>query len=246
MADLFDVLAARALGTASTLVPAPVPRFAAPLRAQLYDGPALVRSDGPTLGRAPGPPRPSEPARTPADDPALSLSRGPDGPREVARTVLPLATGPHQGTFDLDREAEQPRGTRLPRPGGSGPEAAVAEGDDPSAPRAPRRGPGEGEASSPGLPTADPGTGRFRTAVARGRSGNPVTDSRPRTPYDRDDRTDPAPAAPAPPPPQVTVTIGSVEVRAPAKAPEPRTAPRVPRPEPRLSLQDYLRRDGRR
>lgn len=221
MADIFDVLAARALGTASTLVPAPVPRFAAPLRAQLYDGPALVRSDGPTLGRAPGPPRPSEPARTPADDPALSLSRGPDGPREVARIVLPLATGPHQGTFDLDREAEQPRGTRLPRPGGSGPEAAVAEGDDPSAPRAPRRGPGDG-------------------------SGNPVTDSRPRTPYDRDDRTDPAPAAPAPPPPQVTVTIGSVEVRAPAKAPEPRTAPRVPRPEPRLSLQDYLRRDGRR
>lgn len=250
MADLFDALAARALGTAATLVPTPVPRFA-PVHDQLPDSPVLVSADSPTPAPQSGPRPGRRPVRTPADDAPVRVPRALDEPREMSimdgREAAPIQEAPGP-----DPEVEQPSGAaRRHRRDDAGSKRAAAEADSRPAPRGPRRGPRDGvvsaeSASPPGPPAAEPATGRRRAAVARQRSRDAETGSRPRPPYELDDRSTPRPAAPAAPSPQVTVSIGYVEVRAPAGAPEPRTAPRTPRPEPRLSLQDYLHRDGRR
>lgn len=244
MADFFDALAARALGTASALVPTPVPRFAAPVQDQLHDGPALD-PDGSTPAPEPGP-RPGAAAGTPAALSPVSPSRAPDEPRNAELR----GAGPRPEVLEPGHEAEALGGVaRARRPDGSAPEVVSADSDSPAR-RPPGRVVGDPEMSTEaltglGLRTAEPSTRRLRAAAPREPTRDPGTDALLRPPLGSDDRS--PPAASGSPPAQVTVSIGYVEVRAPTKTPEPPSAAlRRPRPEPRLSLQDYLRRDGRR
>ena len=248
MADLFDALAARALGTAPALAPVLSARFA----------PTAAEPDVEDQG-------PADPAAT---------SRTEQAPPVVRSTPEPALIRPRQEASPAGDDlapvagvpAPQPANRVLRPPAGGLPQPPVAgPPDDRAQQRAPARSRPAGPPPShrPDMPT-EPVRRRSPAAPVEvdGRPGPERSPGRPEAEADATgepigatpavgqaapaDVVDVAPAshhAPLVAPVQVSVSIGSVEVRAPARPPSPVPPPR--RPQPRLSLQDYLHRDGR-
>ena len=245
MGDLFDALAARALGTAASLAPAVTPRFAPAVEEPELD-------DGPSFGVATGEAAAARPRAAP--DGETGVRRAEELPRDRPPSMAPLAPA------DLD---PRPRDT----PDVPAPPALVPAASQPSAS-------GSRARVEPGMPLApdlEPrdvpemaAAVRSAARAAHPDSEVPWTDAHDpaatdpqvapigtRTqapPSPVDDRGAPTPGheAPAAPAPHVTVSIGYVEVRAPARPAAPPPPRPAPRPQPRLSLQEYLRRESRR
>jgi hypothetical protein len=231
MADLFDALAARALGVAPMLAPALAPRFA-----PTVDEPELDL-DGPpglTWG-APG--ETARPVARLTPEPTAPPAR-PEVRRAHAESALAaLVPGQHPPP---DQDARPPSRPALPALGrcretpGEAPRERV-----PAAPVTVHRQPGRKPAPDRLHQVSEPARARIVATPA----------PRPAQPAARLDAVPAArarghqtPAAPV----HVTVSIGRVEVRAPAASPAPGPPPQPRRPERRLSLQDYLRREARR
>ena len=263
MADYFDALAARALGTTSVVRPALVPRFA-----WTDDGPELLPSDEPdetALGGAPGDLRPRrDPPAPDADGGETARAERPDV--EVAAEGVPVkeprrappqgepveAAGPRPATpHRPDRVAGAERlvtGQPKPRPGRRQHASSRAEPADdlpPVAASAPPTGVGKPVSARPVTASSRK---RPRPTPERGHRGRAAESPAPRGPRDLegDAMLFEEPVRDDPHPVHVTVTIGRVEVHSPPK-PAPPTRPQASRwPEPRLSLQDYLRNADRR
>lgn len=256
MADLFDALAARALGTERALNPVLAPRFAdqpdnglgepsnepahapvdraRPAAARTPERTAAHSGEEQPAARHPSDPPPGRTLWTDASDepvPRRERQLPPDRPDHTA--------APAPAPVGTSGEPEPPR-RQVPHPSAEAP--AEPDRAQPPPPRRPQpdveppRGPAPAMPAEPRLVTPPPGEQSLVPPAAR-----PPQDLAP------EDDASPRPAGYRTPTPsvQVTVWIGAVEVRAPARpaAPPP---PRQPRwPQPRLSLQDYLR-DGRR
>jgi hypothetical protein len=257
MADLFDALAARALGIAPVLAPALLPRFAEPA-GELELGELAGAGEPAALGDHPPPPVAGAPTTTeamvrlersqldalaPSADPAAQPSRR-------SSPILPATAAPPL------HSVEPPRVERMD----------VVETADRAAEPAHRRGrlSRMGEAAAPApLLTARPEPDATPGAPEPDRS---PSSEQPRPATERAVVVEQLRALPAPTDPlangpkashaepsgepepgiRVTVSIGRVEVRAPARATLPPPTQRPRWPEPRLSLQDYLRQEGRR
>lgn len=233
MADLFDALAARAMGTADPLTPPFAPMFAAPGlgSGELREWPAIVdvtagpASDGDSPAAVPDPGIGIEP------EACLALALPNPNPGNSTRVGSPSSA--HGG--------EQPTTKDDP--------AAVHDNPGPSPgftrvqPTNPYRATERAAASAAvdGLVVAPPPS---RPVGLGTNSGGAVRSVHRRTPA-LARGLDPAPEAGAPQAaPQVTISIGHVEVRAPARpAAQPPKQPS--RPPARISLDDYLR-GGRR
>jgi hypothetical protein len=235
MADIFDALTTRALGTAALLVP-DLTRF----------GP---RDPGPDRDPGPAPQRQDTPSQPPAARGAPSEHAGPPSPIhdswEATTARPPQARDQPQGPAF----APAPNLTAASAPSHTGPPPPPPE---PITPATPAEHPTTREA--PVSRAQDVATVLDApSSTKEQRAVEPATERDPaRTSYTAS--TVPQLRAPSVPdlgppqrlPMQVTVSIGHVEVRRTDTRPEPRPAPRPHRPEPRLSLQDYLRGDGRR
>jgi hypothetical protein len=257
MADLFDALAARALGIAPVLSPALPPRFAEPAEEPGQGEPVGTGTStaggidsSPQAGGAPPTAtegrvqpeqsRPETPA--PSADPAAHPRRLP----APAPTAPPVKTEKSPwverivAVEAVDREAEPARGfgrlsrteeTAAPAP------ALWPEQEPAPATRASARVPDQGPSSELPRPATE------RAVVERLRALPAQTDSGAnRPPTSQEEPSGGGPEAAT----RVTVTIGRVDVHAPARAAPPPTSQRPRWPEPRLSLQDYLRQASRR
>jgi hypothetical protein len=250
MADLFDALVARALGEARTLAPVVSPRFAGPVDlapgAEL-DGP-MVRTDtesgglGPPTDRdqpalaVPAPGQPHRPLTTVTVEPASVSSPAPLSTYRDQPPAGPLPAEPRAETRDqAGQEAA---------PGRLDPVTVLAPATVVGVDRRPDRMPVGLHPSPPVAPAADP------LLIPSPRTAEPTAAliAAPIEPV----RTAVVPMRDLPSEPaahtQVTISIGQVEVRAPEKREPARPARNEPNrwPQPRLSLDDYLRRGPRR
>jgi hypothetical protein len=253
MADLFDALAARALATAPALAPALAPPFA-----PAADDPEVALNEpldltAVTLAdqKAPVARRAPDPTATPS---RREQSQARDEPEPVGHVGGRHRSRDDSATPDAAQEAESAGRPARPDPPELAPAQSVPPWDargrePPTAPLRPR------VPEAPVEVHGDPGSappGRPRAVTAP--PSDPIVATLAVRPAEPDAPLDAIHLAPAPGHEtpaarlQVTVSIGHVEVRAPAKstspAPLPQQQPRWPRP--RLSLEDYLRRDGRR
>jgi hypothetical protein len=234
MADLFDALAARALGVDPGLAPALAPRFGPTADEPEHDPDGLP---GPTWVV---PPATAQPA-VPLPEPAATRSP-PEGRRAHAE---PASAAPASASASASASGEQTlkhsdegTGRERPAPVELAPERQVPP--SPARRREPPGGQPERERPPEGHhQESEPARARIVFAPTE-RLAEPAA------------RIDAVPERPArghqarPAPVQVTVSIGRVEIRAPAPPPAPGPPPQPRPPEPRLSLQEYLRRDGRR
>jgi hypothetical protein len=251
MADLFDGLVARALGTAPALAPALASRFA-PVVDEPWldpDDPAdpvvAARADQPQAGpwHAPGRRLPTrrEGSVAPDEGAPAALVPGPhrppgqSAPADAPSQTEPAARGARSEPLDPAPTPLAPRSpARRPEPRA-----------EPRGERAPT-GPVEVHREPERASSADrmqPGTGPVREPMATTPAVRRVES------VTRPEAVHGAPATGyvvSATPVQITVSIGSVEVHAPARATPPPPSPPPRRPQPRLSLHDYLNRDGRR
>lgn len=248
MADLFDTLVARAMGTDVPLMPAMAPRFATPAPEPRLVAPASEDDAGtPTPGRAE--------VSSVAGGPSVA---GPD------RAVPRAETDPVYRRHDLMPPDDEPALRRVPDPAPR-PAAEASPQDAPSpAPVAPAPDAGPARRRTDRLDVAaapdqvavratlsdppsvpEPATRRDARATAPNHVAAPTQELATER-ADVASREASENQARTPTPIEVTVHIGSVVVRS---APVPAAArPRPPTrlPEPRMSLQEYLRQDARR
>jgi hypothetical protein len=258
MADLFDALVARALGSTPLIAPVVPPRFAEPI--ELSEATVLRAADPPLdpgSEAASGTMRPATPKRPEAlGDVAVmreitverrseTVERTGDGQMSAISEPPPAANADHSrstGQTDrvsraTERRAAEPR-VGVPRADAA--PVAPALGDQPLQVATGTVGPMRHSAVRPGeiSPRAED-----RHPAAR-QDSVPVISARPLpVPEERTEAEDQAARRP-----QVTISIGQVEVRAPVRPQPARVARSEPpyRPEPRLSLDEYLRRGQRR
>lgn len=268
MADLFETLAAQAIGDFDSLRPRLPTRFE-----PVEDGPdweATTEFEPETLGTAHGqarrmlvhnlgenvvageneeaalssaPSDQSTPSRTPFD-PASDSARIRGEPPPLEELGQPL-----QATFDgrerpstgaAEEAKAPPRATARPP---AGHHVEPRSEDAPSAPE---------DATTPTVepmiagdirvrqsPTALRATTVRRSMIAR-RSPSRA-DTRGSLHVERVELVDPAEDRSEVSPPQITISIGRVEIRAASSAEPARQKPPRPRPQPRQSLDDYLR-----
>jgi hypothetical protein len=249
MGDLFDDLAARALGTAASLAPAVTPRFApaveepelddrTPLGVTTQETAAArprAAPDGETgVRRAEELPR----DRPPSMAPLAPADLDPRPRNVVAPTAVPAAGTP----FDPGPPSD-PRPRPRVEPG-----MAPAPEPEPEPLDVPEVAAAVGPADRAAHPDSEVSWTDAHDPAATDPQVTPIETRPPAPPSPVDDRGAPTPGreAPAAPAPHVTVSIGYVEVRAPARPAAPPPPRPAPRPQPRLSLQEYLRRESRR
>lgn len=249
MADLFDALAARALRTSPTLAPALSPRFAPSADEVAFDEPPDLITTTVTDPVKPGARGMPEPAGSPAHRAELRVHEEPPPAVRVPGPQLPdpaVRRPPPDGLPQRRRAVHGDRTEPLvpvAPPPARRPENAIEPAHEP-APAAHVEVHGEpGRKPPPDRPRSGTEPMQDRPEVippAALPAARP--DAVPVVPVPRNE----TPHHETPTPVQVTVSIGSVEVRALARSPAqpPPTPPR--RPQPRLSLQDYLRREAGR
>ncbi len=256
MADLLAVLAARALGVAPTLRPAPLPRFAAgadtappvqpdddagalaasPARRDATDDPLSARAHGAAAAgsdRTTGPPRaPAETTAAPLTPPvAHRKPAGPDRSEDVTHATGGLPVPPHLPA--------RPGRRRPAVDAGAAARPRLASPDRQPEDTAPRQRP-PAPAAVPSLVhetarDAPAGTGEapatsspegHRTSGSPEHTPQPVVVHRRRGDSDERSESGRDRSTASPPPPHVTVSIGQVEVG--VHRPAPPVAP--PRP----------------
>jgi hypothetical protein len=243
MGDLFDALAARAMGAAHSLAPPLTPRFA-----PATEEPELDNGGRPDAG-AETPSSTSRPARS-MPEPETSDTPTVVGMREVvAAAATPLVDQESRSGDTSDAPTGVPVTRR--RPGPLLPLSARTGAPDRLSPPQPASTTREEQQarSSQGVravPVGEPHDPPPRDAVDEDAAA-PAARSALQTTAASDHVAPAIADQPAPKtPPHVTVSIGYVEVRSPTgpAGPSPRAQSRLP--QPRISLQEYLRREGRR
>jgi hypothetical protein len=258
MADLFDALAARALGTTRLLLPALPPRFGPPTQEsdpviQLGEETEAVvvgELHAPVVPAAPDQPsvQPARWAQFERLSAHLGLESGPRAEGDSTETAA-LSDSPRPAETSISAPARPPLLTEhtiehevIAGPARTAGEAAAPPALAPSQwPMAevgePQRLTRDDRLVVPPLPvdrllmTPLHAAGAERHPEARG----------PAEPVQEGKAKQLGPATEGMPAPNVTVSIGYVEVRSPAEPPVPQRVPESRAPHPRLSLTDYLR-----
>jgi hypothetical protein len=257
MADLFDVLAARALGTARSLLPVLPPRFRPLIQESDPVVPLGEETEAVVLGELHAPVAPAAPDQ-PSVQPArwaqferlsahLGLESGPRAQGDSTETAA-LSDSPRPAETSMSAPDRAPLFTEhtiehelIAGPSPTAGDAAEPPGLAPSQwPMAeigePQRLTRDDRLVIPPLPvdrllvTPRHAAGAERHPEACG----------PAEPVQEGKAKQLAPATEGMPAPKVTVSIGYVEVRSPAE-PVPPRVPESRASQPRLSLTDYLR-----
>ena len=246
MTDMFDTLAARALGTEVPLRPIRLATFAAPTHERrLVIAPTPDEAQTPAHGRIDEPGVVARPARATADREARRAKTGSVTQRH---DIVPAEDGPGRRVPDpvpwLDAEVNPHNGPKpapVAPPPDEGPARRRTVRLDLPAP--PDRGADRAALSAP-PPVPEPATRRDARSPAPNHGLAPAEEF---ATARVDVSSAEASATPATTPTraEVTVHIGSVVVRSAPVPAGPSPRPPTDRPQPRMSLQEYLRQGAK-